>query len=75
MISGRQAIVICEMFSEHDTEAVLQECCEKLGISSTGSMCLVSGDDVVPAGAFVDDWPGIRACGEISEYQLVVQQS
>eukprot|EP00971_Amphidinium_carterae_P218626 4339374-Amphidinium_carterae.1 len=34
-------------------------------------MCLVSGDDVVPARTVVDDWPGIPACGEIGEYQLV----
>eukprot|EP00971_Amphidinium_carterae_P225397 4470678-Amphidinium_carterae.1 len=58
-----------------NTEEVLELCCEKLGVSPTGSMCLVSGDGVVPAGALVHDWPGMRAHGEISEYQLVVQQS
>eukprot|EP00971_Amphidinium_carterae_P109445 2167173-Amphidinium_carterae.2 len=75
MISGRQAIVLCPMLSERTTEGVLIECCEKLGVSSIGSMCLVSGDDVVPAWTVVDEWPGIRAPGEISEYQLVVLQS
>eukprot|EP00971_Amphidinium_carterae_P129183 2558926-Amphidinium_carterae.1 len=73
MISGRQAIVLSKRDGLRNltTEAVLQGgCCKKLGVSSTRSMCLVSGDDVVAAGTFVDFWPGIRACGEISEYQL-----
>eukprot|EP00971_Amphidinium_carterae_P287560 5708091-Amphidinium_carterae.1 len=75
MISGRQAIVIPNLKQSSSTEplkteAVLQKGCKKLGISSAGSMCLVSGDDVVPAKAKVQDWPGIRAPGEISEYQL-----
>eukprot|EP00971_Amphidinium_carterae_P341208 6479895-Amphidinium_carterae.1 len=85
-MSGRQAIVMIvagrreaylqmPMWARCDTEKVLLECCEKLGVSSVGSMCLVSGDDVVPAGAVVENWPGIRAPGEISEYQLVLQQS
>eukprot|EP00971_Amphidinium_carterae_P316821 6298148-Amphidinium_carterae.1 len=38
-------------------------------------MCLVSGDDVVPSRTRVPHWLGIRACGEISEYQLVVNSS
>eukprot|EP00971_Amphidinium_carterae_P040506 795030-Amphidinium_carterae.1 len=78
MISGRQAIVLSERDHRRDlnTEEVLRRCCDKLGIRTTGSsMCLVSGDDVVPARTVVSDWPGIRATGEISEYQLVVQQS
>eukprot|EP00971_Amphidinium_carterae_P257035 5102868-Amphidinium_carterae.1 len=44
----------------------------KLGISTNGFMCLVSGDDVVPAGTFVHCWLGLWACGEITKYQLVV---
>eukprot|EP00971_Amphidinium_carterae_P256728 5097503-Amphidinium_carterae.1 len=81
MISGRQAIVLsqascCEdLETELVTEDILQNCCETFGIRTTGSMCLVSGHEVVPAGTVVHDWPGIQACGEISEYQLVVQQS
>eukprot|EP00971_Amphidinium_carterae_P080892 1600515-Amphidinium_carterae.1 len=76
MISGRQAMVVSPRRDNLNTEEVLEECCSKLGIGTTGSMCLVSGDGVVvPAGAFLSAWPGIRACGEISEYQLVVQQS
>eukprot|EP00971_Amphidinium_carterae_P149990 2973168-Amphidinium_carterae.1 len=75
MISGRQAIVPCEIILDLTTEEVLWECCKKLGVSSTGSMRLVRGDDVVPARTHVRDWPGTRAPGEISEYQLVVQQS
>eukprot|EP00971_Amphidinium_carterae_P274446 5446221-Amphidinium_carterae.1 len=55
------------------TEGVLQECCEKLGVSSTGLMCLVSGDDALPARTVVNDWPGIRASGEISEYRSECQ--
>eukprot|EP00971_Amphidinium_carterae_P103351 2045900-Amphidinium_carterae.1 len=57
------------------TEEVLEMCCKKLGISSTGSMCLLCGDRAVPAGTVVDAWPGIGASEEISEYQLGVQQS
>eukprot|EP00971_Amphidinium_carterae_P150769 2989185-Amphidinium_carterae.1 len=77
MISGRHAIVIPPCDPWHfDTDRVLKECCQKLGVSSTGSMCLVSGDGVVvPTAALVYAWPGLRARGEISEYQLVVQQS
>eukprot|EP00971_Amphidinium_carterae_P321428 6389040-Amphidinium_carterae.1 len=75
MISGRQALVCFPRSENPETTRVLKKCCERLGISSAGSMCLVSGDDVVPAGTVVDDWPGIRACGEISEYLLVVQQA
>eukprot|EP00971_Amphidinium_carterae_P089602 1773559-Amphidinium_carterae.1 len=83
MISGRQAIVVSfpslaekgKINQDLRTEEVLQLCCTQLGLSSIGSMRLVSGDDVVPGRTLVHDWPGIRACGEISEYQLVVQQS
>eukprot|EP00971_Amphidinium_carterae_P080425 1591489-Amphidinium_carterae.1 len=62
MMSGRQAIVLSPCRKRLDTEEVLEECCKKLGIRSIGSMCLVSGDNVVPAGTLVSDWPGIRAC-------------
>eukprot|EP00971_Amphidinium_carterae_P042153 828046-Amphidinium_carterae.1 len=75
MISGKQAHVCFPRSENPQTETVLRKCCERLGISSAGRMCLVSGADVVPARTQVSDWPGIRACGEISEYQLVVQQS
>eukprot|EP00971_Amphidinium_carterae_P143128 2835936-Amphidinium_carterae.1 len=61
-------------YSPMKTEGVLQECCKKLGVRSTGPMYLLSGNDVVPARTRVPDWPGIRARGEISEYQLVVGQ-
>eukprot|EP00971_Amphidinium_carterae_P062984 1246502-Amphidinium_carterae.1 len=47
MMSGRQAIVVSWMNLDYRgyetelvTERVLQKCCEKLGVSSTGSMCL-----------------------------------
>eukprot|EP00971_Amphidinium_carterae_P091248 1806143-Amphidinium_carterae.1 len=72
MISGRLAFVLVSRTKNLQTEAVLQKCCDKLGISSAGSMCLVSGGDVVPARTDVHDWPGIQAPGEISEYQLVI---
>eukprot|EP00971_Amphidinium_carterae_P100643 1990970-Amphidinium_carterae.1 len=65
MISGRQVLIFSRRVLPHTTEEVLQECRKKLAISSIGSMCLVSGDDVVPARACVKDWPGIRDCGEI----------
>eukprot|EP00971_Amphidinium_carterae_P189852 3768401-Amphidinium_carterae.1 len=75
VMSGRQSLVLCSGTENLRTEEALQRCCRRLGVGSTGSMCLVSGDDVVPARALVHDWPGIRACGEISEYQLVLQMS
>eukprot|EP00971_Amphidinium_carterae_P041851 822372-Amphidinium_carterae.1 len=78
MISGHQTIISFLKTKGREgleTEAVLQKCCEKLGISSADSMCLVSGDDVVPARTLVRNWPGIQAPGEISEYQLVLSRS
>eukprot|EP00971_Amphidinium_carterae_P301127 5982942-Amphidinium_carterae.1 len=60
---------------ENSTVAVLRRRCSKLGVSSLGFMCLVSCDDVVPARSDLSAWPGIRACGERSEYQPVIEQS
>eukprot|EP00971_Amphidinium_carterae_P058265 1152566-Amphidinium_carterae.1 len=75
MMSGRQALLCFPRSSNLNTEDVMRLCCEKLGGSSIRSMCLVSGDRVVPARTGVQDWPGLPARGQIGEYQLVVQQS
>eukprot|EP00971_Amphidinium_carterae_P064581 1279632-Amphidinium_carterae.1 len=36
---------------------------------------LVHGNEVVQDEAKLQDWPGIRPRGEVSEYQLLVQQA
>eukprot|EP00971_Amphidinium_carterae_P062142 1230224-Amphidinium_carterae.1 len=72
MISGRQTFVVLPRRGGPNTEAVLLTCCEKLDIRATASMCLVIGAVVVPASTAVHDWPGVPACDEISEYQLIV---
>eukprot|EP00971_Amphidinium_carterae_P081486 1612003-Amphidinium_carterae.1 len=75
MMSGRQALLCFARRENLKTEAVMRLCCRQLGIRTTGSMCLVSGNDVVPARTVLREWPGIQAGPEISEYQLVIQQS
>eukprot|EP00971_Amphidinium_carterae_P111046 2199719-Amphidinium_carterae.1 len=70
MLSGREIAVV---EGPHDiADHVVQRCCRRLGITSTGTEALVLGTAVVPATAKVRDWPGIKPRGEVSEYQLVV---
>eukprot|EP00971_Amphidinium_carterae_P230050 4565784-Amphidinium_carterae.1 len=55
---------------------VIRRCCKMLDLDQRGARySLVHGNDVVPAMAEVQDWPGIRPLGEVSEYQLVVQRA
>eukprot|EP00971_Amphidinium_carterae_P125489 2485863-Amphidinium_carterae.1 len=54
------------------TESVLDDCCQRLGLSRRGRENLVHGNVVIPPRASVRDFPGLRPLGEISEYQLVV---
>eukprot|EP00971_Amphidinium_carterae_P021426 422567-Amphidinium_carterae.1 len=78
MISGRQTLLVFQgvyAWGYPNPTAVVDMCCEKLGLGPTGDFRLLSGHEFVPDGMLLPDWPGIRACGEISEYQLVVQPS
>eukprot|EP00971_Amphidinium_carterae_P228935 4541739-Amphidinium_carterae.1 len=51
---------------------LVKEACRRLGITSSGRESLVHGTEVVPATACIQNWPGLRPRGEVSEYQLVV---
>eukprot|EP00971_Amphidinium_carterae_P059131 1169286-Amphidinium_carterae.1 len=42
MMSGRQTLICFRMTDIVGTEEALGDCCRKLGVSSTVSMCLVS---------------------------------
>eukprot|EP00971_Amphidinium_carterae_P040125 787629-Amphidinium_carterae.1 len=72
MLSGRYTHVVLPKESHHTMRHVLDICWPCLELDYRCSHSLVSGDEMVPAGAKVQDWPGIMPCGEVSEYQLVV---
>eukprot|EP00971_Amphidinium_carterae_P264456 5246063-Amphidinium_carterae.1 len=66
------------LFEEEDirdcnAEDVLRECCERLGLSQTGTEQLVCGSDVVAATTPVADLPGLQPAGHVSQYQLIVR--
>mmetsp|Transcript_4343 Transcript_4343/g.10655 ORF Transcript_4343/g.10655 Transcript_4343/m.10655 type:complete len:227 (+) Transcript_4343:22-702(+) len=70
MMSG-QYVVIASSGCETEGD-ILQSCAAQLCFPCTGTEVLVSGEDIVPDGACVCDWPGIRPCGEITDLQIVV---
>eukprot|EP00971_Amphidinium_carterae_P087622 1733660-Amphidinium_carterae.1 len=71
MLSGRSTVVAaCSLDQEHH---VLAECRRRLRLKKGDTRIeLWHGSDKVPANASVEDWPGIKPKGEISEYQLIV---
>eukprot|EP00971_Amphidinium_carterae_P276810 5493474-Amphidinium_carterae.1 len=75
MLSGRSTVVASE--GGWNVRHVLDDCRRRLGLASNGStMELWHGSEMVPAARTeVRDWPGIRQCGEISEYQLLLRRN
>eukprot|EP00971_Amphidinium_carterae_P151447 3002773-Amphidinium_carterae.1 len=76
MLSGRSTVLAA--WGGEDAEEVLDKAREKLGLPENGSTIELwhgSGekvpDDDVTA---VQDWPSVRPCGEISEYQLLLRR-
>eukprot|EP00971_Amphidinium_carterae_P037813 743513-Amphidinium_carterae.1 len=74
MLSGRSTVVA----SNGRTLAldIIRQCCGRLEIQGRGREALVHGAEVVPNGiqdaSRVENWPGLRPRGEVSEYQLIV---
>eukprot|EP00971_Amphidinium_carterae_P251924 5001965-Amphidinium_carterae.1 len=74
MLSGRSTVVAA--CHRESVGYVLFAIRRKLGLDDAGSTLELwhcSGERV-PAGARVEDWPGIQPSGEISEYQLLLRQ-
>eukprot|EP00971_Amphidinium_carterae_P334551 6469906-Amphidinium_carterae.1 len=72
MLSGRSTVVAA--WGHASVRIVLALCRWRLGLPDDGArmeLCHASGERV-PDDAFVEDWPGVKPKGEISEYQLVV---
>eukprot|EP00971_Amphidinium_carterae_P159538 3162666-Amphidinium_carterae.1 len=69
MLSGRST-VLCA-YAEN-AGRVVGQCCRRLAITQSGNEKLVHGTEVLPPTAKVGSWPGLRPCGQVSEYQLVV---
>eukprot|EP00971_Amphidinium_carterae_P143831 2850278-Amphidinium_carterae.1 len=72
MLSGRSTVV--KSFTNWDVNIVLKQGRRRLGLADDGTrMELWHGSERVPAdGTRVQDWPGVKPLGELSEYQLVV---
>eukprot|EP00971_Amphidinium_carterae_P014763 291340-Amphidinium_carterae.1 len=70
-MSGRRTFLACASRKPFSTEDALRRCFQRLSLHGSGK--LVHGVDVVPDGAQLSCWPGIRPPGEISEYQLIVR--
>eukprot|EP00971_Amphidinium_carterae_P229853 4561109-Amphidinium_carterae.1 len=62
MLSGRSIVVMSTGFD--NVEQILGECCRRLGMDRSGNEKLVHDTEVVPAGAEVGSWPGLRPAGE-----------
>mmetsp|Transcript_59009 Transcript_59009/g.109055 ORF Transcript_59009/g.109055 Transcript_59009/m.109055 type:complete len:88 (+) Transcript_59009:502-765(+) len=82
LMSGRHCLLAYKRTLEpawpplpsRDTQKVLQDCGRRLGIAISPSSKLVPLHDaphVVPLLDRMSAWPGIRPCGEVSEYQLI----
>eukprot|EP00971_Amphidinium_carterae_P238149 4727922-Amphidinium_carterae.1 len=70
LLSGRSTCLVAAGYDNADS--IVGACCRRLGRGRSGTEALIYGTEVVPDGALVQDWPGLRAQGEVSEYQLVV---
>eukprot|EP00971_Amphidinium_carterae_P288159 5720832-Amphidinium_carterae.1 len=71
MLSGRSTVVAARCDTpwgalRWDAEGILSCCCRRLGLAGDGRMELWHTSDRVPDDTAVNDWPGIKPCGEIS---------
>eukprot|EP00971_Amphidinium_carterae_P181891 3609283-Amphidinium_carterae.1 len=57
MISGRCIYVVSKADNFNTAEEILIWCCEEFGIEDSDTTALVSGVDIVPIHANVQDWP------------------
>eukprot|EP00971_Amphidinium_carterae_P270136 5359574-Amphidinium_carterae.1 len=62
MLSGRYTVVCAD--DDESAEDIVEECCGRLGMERSGKEALVHGTEVLPAGAHVRSWPGLRPAGE-----------
>eukprot|EP00971_Amphidinium_carterae_P297431 5908982-Amphidinium_carterae.1 len=62
MLSGRCSyyVTMGDSEDEEDTQFMVRVFCDLLGIEGRGTETLLHGMDVVPTGAMVAEWPGIR---------------
>jgi len=65
MLSGRSTTVMSR--GDVDAEDVVEKYCRRLGIRRSGMETLIHGTEVVPPTVNVEDWPGVRPQGEVSE--------
>eukprot|EP00971_Amphidinium_carterae_P254482 5052185-Amphidinium_carterae.1 len=70
LMSGRSTCV--PAIQDEVTETVIDWACERLALPRSGSERLLQGTSVVPAGTFLQDWPGSLRLGEVTDYQLIV---
>jgi len=63
-----------DLFDSDMSDTILSTACAALGLRRNGAEVLVNGTDVIPLNARVQDWPGLRPLGDISEFQLVIRQ-
>eukprot|EP00971_Amphidinium_carterae_P205706 4082216-Amphidinium_carterae.1 len=75
LMSGRYAVIASLEDNYESMEEVLASCRHKLGLVKQGSERLVNGDEIVMPRAHVCNWPKIRPCGEVTEYQLARSES
>mmetsp|Transcript_4750 Transcript_4750/g.8128 ORF Transcript_4750/g.8128 Transcript_4750/m.8128 type:complete len:347 (+) Transcript_4750:21-1061(+) len=73
MLSGRYAVVPSCIALNETADQVIRTCAKRLNLPGTGGAKLVHGADIIPGGARIKDWPGLRTeVAEVSEYQLIV---
>mmetsp|Transcript_56574 Transcript_56574/g.104715 ORF Transcript_56574/g.104715 Transcript_56574/m.104715 type:complete len:240 (+) Transcript_56574:80-799(+) len=73
MLSGRSCCMIA--LCRDSTWILIRECCRKLKLPHTGTEQLLCGSAVLPATSRVGKWPGIQPKGQVTECQLIIQQS
>eukprot|EP00971_Amphidinium_carterae_P258332 5127435-Amphidinium_carterae.1 len=70
LLSGRSCCCPVSV-NFQSTQAVLRECCARLGLTYNGGERLVYEHDTVPLDAPISSWPGQPRCGHVTGYQLV----
>mmetsp|Transcript_8074 Transcript_8074/g.18898 ORF Transcript_8074/g.18898 Transcript_8074/m.18898 type:complete len:229 (-) Transcript_8074:65-751(-) len=73
ILSGRYIHCIAAALELQPASRIIRYCCKHFRLAYRGNEVLVHGDALVPHDAEVQNWPGIRQQGEVTEYQLVMQ--